>query len=190
MGIVLLSVVHLPRNWAYFASNGSTESDAATTDYFGKDVFNLTGGPGSKESPYNLTGTIKDAYLMTKSFDMDLKAWDSTESGQYRMTLVDGDYTNKCWLELDIPVVNIQFDSQTANFTLTGYAASFPYLFDRYDSSKPLGPNKDEVTGEDQGLLPWDYRSLPLRHSGQHQHNTYLAENRGLWEQFCEYRLQ
>lgn len=33
--------------------------------------------------------------MQIQSFDMDLKACDtSTESGQYRMTLVDRDYTN------------------------------------------------------------------------------------------------
>lgn len=86
---------------------------------------------------------------MIKSFDMDLKACDtSTESGQYRMTLVDRDYTNNAGWNWTYPVVNIQFDSQTANFTLTGYAAGFPYLIDRYDSSKPLGPDKDEVQGK------------------------------------------
>ncbi|KAJ5226528.1 hypothetical protein N7468_007753 [Penicillium chermesinum] len=79
---------------------------------------------------------------------MDLKACDtSTESGQNRMTLVDRDYTNNAGWNWTYPVVNIQFDSETANFTLVGYAAGFPYLIDRYDSSNPLGPNKDEVQG-------------------------------------------
>ncbi|KAJ6160295.1 hypothetical protein N7470_003691 [Penicillium chermesinum] len=131
--------------WVDFASNSSTESDA-TTGYFVKDIFNLTLRPRNKEPPYNVEGTIKDADLMINSFDMDLKACDtSTESGQNRMTLVDRDYTNNAGWNWTYPVVNIQFDSETANFTLVGYAAGFPYLIDRYDSSNPLGPNKDEV---------------------------------------------
>ena len=86
---------------------------------------------------------------MINSFDMDLKACDTTtESGKSRMTLVDRDYTNNAGWNWTYPTVNIQFDSQTANFTLNGYAAGFPYLIDRYDSSNLPGPYKDEVQGK------------------------------------------
>ncbi|CAL5871906.1 uncharacterized protein PFLUO_LOCUS6161 [Penicillium psychrofluorescens] len=131
--------------WVEFASNTSTESDAVT-DHFIKDVFNLTLSPRSNKTPYNLTGTIQNADLMLRSFDMNLKSCDSsTESSQNRMTLVDRDYSNNAGWNWTYPAVEIQFDSQTANFTLSGYAAAIPYYINRADSLKSLGP--DEVQG-------------------------------------------
>lgn len=83
---------------------------------------------------------------MLRSFDMNLKSCDSsTESSQNRMTLVDRDYSNNAGWNWTYPAVEIQFDSQTANFTLSGYAAAIPYYINRADSLKSLGP--DEVQG-------------------------------------------
>lgn len=130
----------------YYAGNGSTESDAGT-DSSVKDVFNLTLSPDTKGPPYKLTGTIKDADLMMSSFEMDLKTCNtSTETSQNRMTLVDREWSNNAGWTWTSPTIEFQFDSQTVNFTLNGYAAGFPYLIDRSDPSKPLGP--DEVQGK------------------------------------------
>ncbi|KAJ5743837.1 hypothetical protein N7533_008707 [Penicillium manginii] len=132
--------------WVYYANNGLTESDAGT-DSSVKDVFNLTLSPDTEGPPYKLTGTIKDADLMMSSFEMDLKPCNtSTETSQNRMTLVDRDWTNNAGWTWTYPTVDFQFDSRTANFTLNGYAAGFPYLINRSDPSKPLGP--DEVQGK------------------------------------------
>ncbi|KAJ5551878.1 hypothetical protein N7461_006576 [Penicillium sp. DV-2018c] len=138
----------IPSSWVVSASNSSTVSDAGS-DYFAKDVFNLTLSPGNTEPPYNLTGTIKDADYMISGFDMDLKACNtSTESSQNLMMLVDRDFTNNAGWNWTYPEVNIQFDGQTANFTLIGYAAGFPYLLASDDPLPPLGPTKDEVQGK------------------------------------------
>ncbi|KAJ5741423.1 hypothetical protein N7533_010832 [Penicillium manginii] len=132
--------------WVDFASNSSTESDGAT-DYFVKDVFNLTLSPGDKKAPYNLTGIIKDADLILRSFDMDLKSCDtSSESSQNSITLVDRDYSNDAGWNWTYPAIELQFGSETANFTLNGYATAFPYYINRADSSKSLGPNEVQGT--------------------------------------------
>jgi hypothetical protein len=133
-------------SWVDFASNSSTESDGAT-DYFVKDVFNLTLSPGDKKAPYNLTGIIKDADLILRSFDMDLKSCDtSSESSQNSITLVDRDYSNDAGWNWTYPAIELQFGSETANFTLNGYATAFPYYINRADSSKSLGPNEVQGT--------------------------------------------
>ncbi|KAJ5988276.1 hypothetical protein N7481_003486 [Penicillium waksmanii] len=132
--------------WVYHANNGSTNSDAGTTSFV-KDIFNLTLSPDTKGPPYKLTGTIKDADLMLGSFDMDLKSCNtSTETSQNRMTLVDRDWSNNAGWTWTYPTVDFQFGSRTANFTLDGYAAGFPYLINRSDPSKSLGA--DEVQGK------------------------------------------
>ncbi|KAJ5261060.1 hypothetical protein N7478_011655 [Penicillium angulare] len=132
--------------WVDYANNNTTASDAST-DSFVEDVFNLTLSSGTKKAPYNLTGIIKDADLMLASFTMDLKSCDnSTESSQNRMTLVDRDWSNDAGWNWTYPAVEIQFDNQTANFTLNGYAAGFPYLINPIDPTTTLGP--DEVQGK------------------------------------------
>ncbi|KAJ5124488.1 uncharacterized protein N7515_008313 [Penicillium bovifimosum] len=132
--------------WVHYANNRSTASDAGSESSV-KDVFNLTLSPDTKGPPYKLTGTIKDADLMLTSFDMDLKSCNtSTETSRNYMTLVDFDWSNNAGWTWTYPTVDFQFDSRTANFTLNGYAAGSPYLIDRSDPTRPLGP--DEVQGK------------------------------------------
>ncbi|KAJ5116976.1 hypothetical protein N7456_001324 [Penicillium angulare] len=134
-----------PYSWVDYVNNATTESDAPT-NAFVKDIFNLTLSSGTKKAPYDLTGTIENADSMLASFNMDLKSCDnSTETSQNQMTLVDRDWSNNAGWNWTYPAVEIQFDSQTANFTLNGYAAAIPYLINRVDPLSALGP--DEVQG-------------------------------------------
>ncbi|KAJ5831954.1 hypothetical protein N7474_000265, partial [Penicillium riverlandense] len=134
--------------WVIYAKNTTTESDSPS-DRSVNDIFNLTLSSSAKEAPYNLTGAIKDADAMLDTFDMNLKSCNtSIESSQNYMSLVDRDYSNNAGWNWTYPAVDLQFDSQTANFTVNGYAAAFPYRISYTEGgeNRPLGP--DEVQGK------------------------------------------
>ncbi|KAJ5145815.1 uncharacterized protein N7515_000379 [Penicillium bovifimosum] len=137
----LTSLSGLP--WSSSSLEWYLES-APTVSSINKDIFNLTMSPDTKGPPYKLTGAIKDADLMVTGFDMDLKPCNtSTEISRNQMTLVDRDWSNNAGWNWTYPMVDVQFDSRTANFTLNGYAAGFPY---------PINPRgsmgRDEVQGK------------------------------------------
>jgi hypothetical protein len=64
---------------------------------------------------------------MIGTFDMDMKPCNSSiESGQSYILLIDRDYgINTAGWDWTYPKVDIQFDSQTANLTVDGFAAAF-----------------------------------------------------------------
>ncbi|KAJ5201683.1 uncharacterized protein N7498_006346 [Penicillium cinerascens] len=131
--------------WVLYATNTTTESDSPTALH---DIFNLTLSPRAKEAPYNLTGIIKNADARLDTFDLDLRSCNtSIESSQNYMSLIDRDWSNNAGWNWTYPSVDLQFDSQTANFTVNGYAAAFPYWLSSTASGehRQLGP--DEVQG-------------------------------------------
>ncbi|KAJ5625067.1 hypothetical protein N7510_001376 [Penicillium lagena] len=138
----------IPYSWVIYANHTTTESDSPS-DHSVNDIFNLTLSYGVKEAPYNLTGAIKDADEMLDTFDMDLKPCNtSTESSQNYISLIDRDWSNNAGWNWTYPAVDLQFDSQTANFTVNGYAAAFPYRvsYTEGGENRQIGP--DEVQGK------------------------------------------
>lgn len=80
---------------------------------------------------------------------MDLKSCNtSIESSQNHISLIDRDWYNNAGWNWTYPSVDLQFDSQTANFTVNGYAAAFPYRvsYTEGGENRQLGP--DEVQGK------------------------------------------
>jgi hypothetical protein len=87
---------------------------------------------------------------MIETFDMDLKPCNSSfESGQSYTLLIDRDYgLNTAGWKWKYPKVDIQFDSQTANLTVDGYAAAFPYRNTITGYGQNNLVNSDEVQGK------------------------------------------
>jgi hypothetical protein len=87
---------------------------------------------------------------MIRTFDMDMKPCNSSiESGQSYILLIDRDYgINTAGWDWTYPKVDIQFDSQTANLTVDGFAAAFPYRNSNTAFGQNNLVNSDEVQGK------------------------------------------
>lgn len=72
----------------------------------------------------------------------------SIESGQSYILLIDRDYgINTAGWDWTYPKVDMQFDSQTANLTVDGYAAAFPHRISTENYQSDL-VGSDEVQGK------------------------------------------
>lgn len=91
-----------------------------------KDNFNFTLAK-TKTAPYNLTSTLSDYYgdgsvpfNMTRCNNGDTIAWDTNLISQTWWTNVGHNYS------YPNPVLELQFDGQSANLSLTGYFDATP----------------------------------------------------------------
>lgn len=64
------------------------------------------------------------------------------------MSLVDRDWSNNAGWNWTYPVVDLQFDSRTANLTLDGYAAGLPYRISYTEGGQNVQSGPDEVQGK------------------------------------------
>ncbi|KAJ5986040.1 hypothetical protein N7451_010405 [Penicillium sp. IBT 35674x] len=133
--------------WVIYAKNSTTQSDSPYDSV--NDIFNLTLSRDTRDGPYNITGTIKNADMMLDTFEMDLESCNTAiETKQNSMSLVDRDWSNNAGWNWTYPVVDLQFDSRTANFTLNGYAAGLPYRISYTEGGQNIQFGPDEVQGK------------------------------------------
>jgi hypothetical protein len=86
---------------------------------------------------------------MLDTFEMDLESCNTAiETKQNSMSLVDRDWSNNAGWNWTYPVIDLQFDSRTANLTLDGYAAGLPYRICYTEGGQNVQFARDEVQGK------------------------------------------
>ncbi|KAJ5646749.1 hypothetical protein N7490_003121 [Penicillium lividum] len=79
--------------WVIYAKSSTTQSDSPCDSV--SDIFNLTLSPDTKETPYKMTGSIKNADKMLDKFEMDLESCNTAiETKHNSISLVDRDWSN------------------------------------------------------------------------------------------------
>lgn len=128
--------------------NGLIVSDDFGHDRSVQDVFNLTLAAAKTSTSYNITGEIVYTGLVSvlENFVVDLASCNtSTESNKYLVSVTETWAPNIDGSNWTHPVVNLQFDSETANLTVEGYFFATPWLLNSMNSSTDLGP--DSIQG-------------------------------------------
>ncbi|KAJ5787445.1 hypothetical protein N7457_002435 [Penicillium paradoxum] len=131
--------------WVTSASNVTvkTRSDIGYDEPL-VDNFILNLSPRTKGAPYNLTGTIKNTHSKLRHFDFDLDSCNTTfESSEHKIHLIERDWWDNEGWNWTYPEVGLQFDSQTANLTVNGYASGTPYHIadEEYGEHERTGPD-------------------------------------------------
>lgn len=128
------------------SDNGIASDEFGSSDSV-QDVFNLTlVSSTTRAPPYNLIGEIIYTGLtsLVDNFKVDLASCNtSIESSEFLVSLTENPAPNIAGSNWTYPVVNLQFDSESANFTVNGYFFASP---DMLNSTINLGP--DSVQGK------------------------------------------